>query len=104
MKPRKDQTAEQRIMRDMGALIIAKLPEGADKRFALRQLWKKCPYGYKNVEAFYRATIRLPEKQGTVIEAARGFEKLFYSFQPLKSRGLRKVQKKYLAHNCSTPR
>ena len=73
MKPRKDQTEEQRIMRDMGALIIAKLPEGADKRFALRQLWKKCPYGYKNVEAFYRATIRLTRKTGNSYRSRKRF-------------------------------
>ena len=62
MKPRKDQTEEQRIMRDMGALIIAKLPEGADKSLALRMFWRKYPYGYANMESFYRSTIRLTRK------------------------------------------
>lgn len=58
-KQRKDQTEEQRIMRDMGALIISKLPAGASKRFALKQFWTRHPYGYKNFEAFNRSLKRL---------------------------------------------
>ena len=61
---RKDQTDAQRIMRDMGAIIISKLPAGASKRFALKQFWTRYPYGYKNFEAFYRALRRLESFSG----------------------------------------
>ena len=73
MKQRKDQTKEQRIMRDMGALIISKLPEGADKRFALKEFWNKHPYGYENMESFYRSTIRLTRKTGNSYRNGKGF-------------------------------
>ena len=91
MKPRKEQTEEQRIMRDMGALIISKLPEGASKRFALKQLWNKYPYGYKNFEMFYQKAIRSAQKVYPVTQQTTIAQKLFYPFQPLKSRGWRKA-------------
>ena len=70
MKPRKDQTKEQRIMRDMGALIISKLPDGADKSLALRMFWRKYPYGYANYNSFYKNLLRLASK--TVISYRKG--------------------------------
>jgi hypothetical protein len=62
MKQRKDQTEEQRIMRDMGALIISRLPEGASGRFALKRLWEMHPYGYKNFNAYFQSVMRLTPK------------------------------------------
>ena len=71
MKPRKDQTEEQRIMRDMGALIIAKLPEGADKSLALRMFWRKYPYGYATWNRSIAQPFVSPEKTGTVIKPTK---------------------------------
>ena len=56
MKPRKDQTEEQRIMRDMGAMILRYRPKGADRKLELNKLWQMCPHGYKNFESFYMCT------------------------------------------------
>ena len=56
MKPRKDQTEEQRIMREMRTMILRYLPKGADMKFELNKLWRMCPHGYKNFDAFYIAT------------------------------------------------
>jgi len=59
---RKDQTEEQRIMRDMGALLLSYMPEGGDKSFELKKLWRICPHGYSNFISFYNATVRLTLK------------------------------------------
>ena len=56
MKPRKDQTDDQRIMREMGTMILRYLPKGADMKLELKKLWLICPHGYKNFETFYRTT------------------------------------------------
>ena len=73
MKPRKDQTEEQRIMRDMGALIISKLPDGADKSLALRLFWSQYPYGYANYITFYNATVRLTLKSSNSYRSRKRF-------------------------------
>ena len=62
MKPRKDQTEEQRIMRDMGTMIVRYLPKGADMKLELNKLWRICPHGYKNFDAFYLCTYRHTSK------------------------------------------
>ena len=62
MKPRKDQTEEQRIMRDMGAMLIRYMPHGGDMRFELKKLWRICPHGYKNFNSFYISTYMLASK------------------------------------------
>ena len=56
MNPRKDHTEEQRIMRDMGTMIVRYLPEGADMKLELKKLWLICPHGYKNFNSFYKCT------------------------------------------------
>ena len=55
---RKDQTEEQRIMRDMGALLLSYMHEGGDKSFELKKLWRICPHGYKDFRSFYMNTLR----------------------------------------------
>ena len=64
MKPRKDQTDDQRIMRDMGAMMLRYLPKGADMKLELKKLWLICPHGYKNFEAFFWSVLRLTRKTG----------------------------------------
>ena len=40
MNPRKDQTEEQRIMRDVGMMLLRYLPEGAEMKLELKKLWQ----------------------------------------------------------------
>ena len=58
MKPRKDQTDDQRIMREIGTMIVRYLPDGADMKLELNKLWRICPHGYKDFHSFYVATHR----------------------------------------------
>ena len=44
-------------MRDMGALLLSYMPEGGDKSFELKKLWRICPHGYKNFRSFYKKTL-----------------------------------------------
>ena len=62
MKPRKDQTEDQRIMREMGGLLLRRMQDGEDKTKLLRKLWRMCPCGYKDFTSFYKATYRLAAK------------------------------------------
>ena len=62
MKPRKDQTDDQRIMREMGGLLLRHMQDGEDKTKLLRKLWWMCPHGYKDFTSFYKATYRLAAK------------------------------------------
>ena len=65
MKPRKDQTEEQRIIRDMGVLMLKYMKDDGDKSLELKKLWKICPHGYKNFTAFYKKVLRLASKSVT---------------------------------------
>ena len=56
MNPRKDQTDDQRIMREMGALLLRRMQDGEDKTKLLRKLWRMCPCGYKDFNSFYKCT------------------------------------------------
>ena len=62
MKQRKDQTEEQRIIRDMGVMLIRHMPHGGDMSLELKKLWRICPHGYANYITFYNATVRLALK------------------------------------------
>ncbi|MBR1920389.1 MAG: hypothetical protein IJ829_00125 [Kiritimatiellae bacterium] len=52
---RERQTPEQRTVRDFAALVYYSRPYGASKRKVAKDVWRLCPKGYKNFEAFRRA-------------------------------------------------
>ena len=64
MKPRKDQTEEQRIMRKF-ALMVHKLRKAKSANAKLRQtakdIWRLHPQGYSSFDIFYKTLARVSE-------------------------------------------